>query len=65
MTELEIYDNEPMDSDKCISCPECGETKFIKIYGFGEDHRLCANNKCRQEWFTTIFYPMHINNTSY
>jgi hypothetical protein len=52
---------------KCDCCPECGETEYFHVDAwltdFGEDHRMCV--KCKQEWFTTIFYPCHINNTAY
>ena len=54
---------ESIQPPKCTSCPECGETDFFVLFDFGKDHRVCA--KCKQEWFTTIFYPIHINHTSY
>lgn len=60
---MNTENNKPKDTDKCTSCPECGETETIEIYGFGKDHRICA--KCHQEYFTTIFYECHINNPPY
>jgi hypothetical protein len=51
----------PIDYEdiKCSSCPECNNTEYTNKNELGEGSRVCS--ECKQEWWTDIDYPQHIN----